>query len=431
MDDSTNESLKSHIRAARGKFTVMGLTYFSGVLNDNFFRQCALLMAVAMDKSYLQGYATVIFTLPFILFAAPAGFCADRFSKRSIVIVSKTLELLAMIFAGIGIYSSNWILILVTLFIMGMQSTLFGPSLKGTIPELYPAEYIVRANAIIRMLSTGAILVGIAAAGVVLDRQSTVGRVPLGQVVAACAVVAMAAIGLIMSLGVPSFPAASPKARFPWSGPVNSLMTLYNVRSDSLLTIVIIAKALFWFIGSLQILIINEMGTKQFGLTKTLTSMLIVVELIGIAVGSLFSVRLAKGKRWFRVLGPAAVVMAVCMFTVAIVPGLADSARKWTLTATLGILGMAGGIYSVPLAGFVQVRPSAETKGRVIAASMFADFTGILISGPVFHLLNVMSIKPSNCFAFEAVMMTAVAIWLLIVLSKKGDDARFYRTNNS
>ena len=422
MDGSSNDLLKRRIREARTKFTAMGATYFAGVLNDNFFRQSALLIAVTAGKSHLQGYATVIFTLPFILFAAPAGFCADRFSKRSIVITSKVLELTAMIFAAVGIYYLNWTLILITLFIMGLQSTLFGPSLNGTIPELYPAEYVVKANAIIRMLSTGAILAGIAVAGVVLDSEGAVGEVPLGRVLVASSLVVMAVIGLIVSFGIPKFPAASPKARFPWSGPLNSLITLYKVRSDSLLAVAIPAKAFFWFLGSLQILVINKLGIEQFGLTRTLTSALIVVELMGIAIGSLLSSYLAKGRRWYRVLAPAAVTMAVCMFIVAAVPHLPNFIRNWTVIGTLGMLGVAGGIYSVPLASFVQVRPSADVKGRIIAASMFADFTGILISGLVFYLLNALKIKPSNCFALKGAMVAVVAIWLLFVLSKRKQD---------
>ena len=180
MDGSSNGSLEKRIRQARAKFAAMAATYFAGVLNDNFLKQSALLIAVAINKSHLQGWATVVFTLPFILFAAPAGFCADRFSKRSIVIASKFLELAAMIFAAFGIYFLNWHLVMVTLFIMGLQSTLFGPSLRGTIPELYPSEYVVAANAVIRMISTGAILAGIALAGVVLDIKGYVGDVPMG-----------------------------------------------------------------------------------------------------------------------------------------------------------------------------------------------------------------------------------------------------------
>ena len=84
---------------------------------------------------------------------------------------------------------------------------------------------------------------------------------------------------------------------------------------------------------------------------------------------------------------------------------------------------VAGGMYSVPLASFVQLRPSADVKGRIIAASMFADFTGILISGAAFSLLNAMKIRPSSNFAFQGAMVTAVAIWLLSVLPKRGNDA--------
>jgi len=416
MDYSLNESLENRIRQARTKFAAMAATYFAGVLNDNFFKQSTLLIAVAVGKSQLQGWAIVVFTAPFILFAAPAGFCADRFSKRSIVIASKFLELAAMIFAALGIYFLNWNLIFATLFIMGLQSTLFGPSLGGTIPELYPPEYVVTANAFIRMASTGAILTGIASAGLVLDIKGSIGDVPMGYAMVSCAVVGIAAIGVIVSFGVPKFPAAAPNVKFPWSGPLNSIKTLYNVHRDYLLAITITAKAFFWFMGSLNVLLINKLGLEQFGLTNTMTSALFIIVLVGIATGSLISPKLTRGEKWYRVLFPAAATIAACMFIVAIVPALPAPARKTTIISALALLGIAGGLFSVPLTSFVQIRPSPDTKGRIIAASSFADFTGILISGGVFYLLNRWNVKPSNCFAVNGVLTSLIAIGLLIVL---------------
>ena len=133
-------SLKERIRKGRAKFAAMAGTYFVGVFNDNFFKQAALLMAVAAGKSEIQGYATIIFTLPFIVFASQAGWCADRFSKRSVVIAAKLLELAAMIFGALGVLYGNWFLILVMLGIEGTQATIFSPALNGSIPELYPPE---------------------------------------------------------------------------------------------------------------------------------------------------------------------------------------------------------------------------------------------------------------------------------------------------
>ena len=423
MDGTPNELFKTRIRQARAKFLAMAATYCTGVLNDNLFRQTALLLAVATGKSYLQAVAMFIFTLPFILFAAPAGYFADRFSKRTIVITVKSLELIAMVFAAAGIYLLSWPLIMVTLFIMTLQSTIFSPSINGTIPELYPAEYVVTANGIMQMVSTGAILAGTALSGFILDIKGTIGDAPAGRAVAACAVLAIAFIGVIASFGVPRFPAASPDVRFPWWGPIDSLKTLYQTRKDPLLAIVITARAFFWMVGSLQIQVINQLGLEQFGLTNTMTSAMIAVELVGIAVGSLLAAKLAKGDRWHKVLVPAAAVMAFGMFVIALVPYLPASARRSVIIVTLAALGISGGIFCVPLSSFIQTRPAPEVKGRIIAVANFADFVGILISGGAFYLLNYLAIRPSNCYAIMGITMAVVTGWLFIVLPKVSKDA--------
>ena len=48
------------------------------------------------------------------------------------------------------------------LVIMGFQATLFSPALNGALPELYPASCVPRANAVLRMLVTFAILADVA-----------------------------------------------------------------------------------------------------------------------------------------------------------------------------------------------------------------------------------------------------------------------------
>jgi len=423
MDSTANESLKIRIRQGRAKFLAMAATYCAGVLNDNLFRQVALLMAVAAGKSYLQGVAMFIFTLPFILFASPAGYLADKFTKRTIVIASKFLELAAMILAAAGIYYLNWPLIMVTLFIMTLQSTIFSPALNGSIPELYPAEYIITANGIIRMVATGAILAGTAVGGVILDIDGIIGEAPAGRVVAALTVIGIAFVGVIVSFGVPRFPAASPQAPFPWSGPIDTLKSLYNLREDRLLNVAIWAKAFFWTIGALQIQVINQLGLEQFKLSNTMTSAMITIELVGIAVGSLLATRLSKGPHWHNVLVPSAAIMTLCMFVVATVPYLPQAAGKTVIVLTLGMLGVAGGVYSVPLSGFLQFRPAREVVGKIIAVGNFADFVGILISGGAFYLLNHLEIKPSNCYAIMGLTMAIVTGWLFIVLPKVSKDA--------
>jgi MFS family permease len=420
--NSGETTLKERIRKGRAKFAAMAGTYFVGVFNDNFFKQAALLMAVAAGKSEMQGYATVIFTLPFIVFAAQAGWCADRFSKRSVVIAAKGLELVAMIFGALGVLYGNWILILVMLGIEGTQATIFSPALNGSIPELYPAEYVITANAIIKMISTAAILIGIAAAGFVLDLQGMVGNWPINHLTVAAVVIGISVCGVLVSFGVAKFPAASPNAKFPWRGPLETLKVLYDIRLDSLLAISIAANMFFWFIGSLNVLAINELGLSQFKLSNSMTSVLVVAELVGIAGGGLLSIYLAKKIKWYRLLAPAAAVMAVCMGAVEVSAHLSDKVTLGCLLVSLAVLGIAGGVYIIPLESFIQVRPAADRKGATIAAANFAAFTGILVSGPVLNLFNRLHLLPSRDFAIMGVMAAAVAVLLFVFLRKRTSD---------
>jgi acyl-[acyl-carrier-protein]-phospholipid O-acyltransferase/long-chain-fatty-acid--[acyl-carrier-protein] ligase len=306
---------------------------------------------------------------------------------------------------------------------MTLQSTIFSPALNGSIPELYPAEYVITANGIIRMVTTAAILAGTALGGVILDIKGTIGEVPAGRAVAGLVVVGAAVAGVIVSFGVPRFPAASPQTRFPWSGPIDTLKTLCHLREDPRLNVAVWAKALFWAVGALQIQVINQLGLEQFKLSNTMTSAMITVELVGIAVGSLLAARLSKGPRWYNVLVPSAAAMTVAMFVVAMVPHLPQSARKTVIVTTLGMLGIAGGVYSVPLSGFLQFRPARKVVGKIIAVGNFADFVGILISGGVFYLLNRLEIRPSNCYAIMGLTMAVVTGWLFVILPKVSKDA--------
>ena len=168
-----DQYLRQQVRRARGNFFAMAATYSLGAFNDNLFKMAAILMAVGAGMSNFRGHATIIFALPFILLAAPCGWLADRFSKRTIVIAAKLLELVAMICGVVGIVTASWPLILVMVFLMATQSAIFSPSLNGSIPELFPAEYVVRANGYVKMAVTTAILLGTALAGAALDAGGT------------------------------------------------------------------------------------------------------------------------------------------------------------------------------------------------------------------------------------------------------------------
>ncbi len=88
-DAPDDGDIQRQVRQARSRFLAMAGAYSLGVFNDNFLKQGLSLLAITAALSSLQGWIAILFTLPFILLAAPAGWMADRFSKRTIVIGSK------------------------------------------------------------------------------------------------------------------------------------------------------------------------------------------------------------------------------------------------------------------------------------------------------------------------------------------------------
>jgi hypothetical protein len=330
----------------------------------------------------------------------------------------RSSDLIAMIFGAMGILYGSWFLILVMLGVEGVQATIFSPALNGSIPELYPTEYVLTANAIIRMISTAAILAGIAAAGFVLDIKGAIGQTPLNLAMISMLVIGVSLGGLLVSFGVARFSAAAPGTKFPWNGPMETLKVLYRTRFDPLLAIAIAGNAFFWFVGALEVLVLNQLGISQFKFSNSMTSGMVAAEFVGVAIGGVLSIYLTKKVKWQRMISPVVAIMGISMVLVASVPYFSGPAKMIYLFAILALMGITGGMYAIPLEAFIQIRPAADCKGATIAAANFSAFSGMLLSGPTLNLFNALNITPANDLAVMGVMTLITAVLLFFFLRR-------------
>lgn len=417
-----NPDERDQMRHARGKFLAMATAYALGVFNDNFFRQATLLLAIAAGRPEFGGIAAALYSLPFVLFAAPAGWLADRFPKRRVVISAKTLEMLAVLCGAAGLLSGQWWLILSMVFIMGLQATIFSPALNGSIPDLYPPSYVTRANAVLKIGTTMAILAGVVAAGYVLNiKTSGPAGIGTGLWLAAAVILVASVVGLVTSLGVPRRAAAAPGTPLPWGGPVATVRHLVRLQQDRLLASVIWADGFVWFVGTLDLLFISVLGGKGgLDLGERMISNLTFAILIGIAAGGYASTRLAVGPRWQRVLVPAVLLHALFVLLLSGAALLPAAVRLWAMFPLLVLLGGAGGRLMIPCESFIQVRPAPNEKGAVIAAANFVVFCFIILAGVLqFGLARVLS--PVACLAWVAAPSLPAALWLWLRLRSCAD----------
>ena len=406
------------IRQARGKFAAMAASYFMGTFNDNFYKQAVMLMALAAGRAKFQGAAGIAFTVPFILFAAPAGWMADRFPKRNVVISAKTLEMVAALVGALGIILGNLWIMVGMVALMGTQSTFFSPALNGSIPELYPASYVTKANAVLRMIVTVGILIGISFSGFVLDLKGE----PLfgaarGHVMVGFAVILYAAVGLAVSLGIPSRAAADPGRTFPWTGPLDTIRELKEVWKDRQLGRILVADVFIWAVGVFQLLLINSLGILQFHLSDSRTSLLVASQLIGLAMGGLLAARFAKGAQWFKVLTPAGIAMGLLMLAISGVPAFPAAAQVPLLYLLIGLAGMAGGLFLIPCESFLQIRPAPERKGAVWASANFASFSGMAVASGIQTSLT--AIQPTLAYGCLGIVSLLFTIWMTLEFRRK------------
>ncbi|MDR1398283.1 MAG: MFS transporter [Desulfarculales bacterium] len=375
----------------RSRLLFMGAAYSLGTFNDNFFKQAALLLAISAGLTHIQGIATTLFALPFVVCAAWSGWLADRFPKERIVIGAKGLEVLAMLIGAWGIITLNWVCIVAVVTIMGLQSVIFGPALNGSIPELFPLDKVAKVNAILKLVTTVTILAGIALAGVALDQIWGQAWLPSdyssGRVLVGCIAVAAALTGLTAAFFIGGSQVRKSDTSFPWAGPLNSLRDCWLARREPVLCLVLAAEAYFYFMSSLAVLVINNLGLKQLGFSMTLTSLLAAALMIGICLGAGLAGR-GTPLSWRKWMVPACLVMGASLAASGLTALLPPSMRLPFALAAYLIAGTAGGFYLIPLSSFIQVRPHGQEKGRVQGVSYFLAFGGILVSGQLFLFIG-------------------------------------------
>lgn len=381
------------IKSGRSRFLAMAVTYCLGVYNDNFYKQAASLIAVDTDEKRLQGLALILLSVPFVLFSAYAGWLADRFPKRNIVIFAKFFELAAMLIGAYGVFTVNWYCIMAMVFIMGLQSTIFSPALNGSIPELYPDKYVMQANSYMKLATTVSVLMGVALAGVLLDpglyEVDIAAGKEYGRYLVGIVAVAVALTGVFASFGTAKIDSPKTKNRFPLEGPLNSILDIVYFKRDRVLFKSFLCSMFLYGVSSTVIITINDLGG-ALNLGQKNTSYLVTALMLGIPLGALIANKLSDRYNWQSYILKAAFVMGALLLVTGTVADnfVGGDSLLIVIVFLFFLTGVAGGVFLIPVTSFIQTQPAADEKGRALATQNFMDFIGIIIGGVFYYLVG-------------------------------------------
>jgi hypothetical protein len=132
------------------RFLPFFITQFLGAFNDNVFKN-ALIILIAFQAAAdparantLVNLSAGLFVLPFFLFSATAGQLADKYEKSHLMRWIKLLEIVIMLGAAVGFILGEMSVLIGLLFLMGWQSTLFGPVKYSIMPQHLTAGRVGR-----------------------------------------------------------------------------------------------------------------------------------------------------------------------------------------------------------------------------------------------------------------------------------------------
>jgi MFS family permease len=412
--EETKFESQPHLFADRS-FWGMTATQFLGAFNDNLYKQLMLLLAIAVPvvavgaadaggpevagagqgpASDIQGWATLVFSLPFVLFSGFAGYLSDRQSKTPIIVLSKVAEIAIMSLGVAAFYfydlfgmAGTWIV----LFLMGSQSTFFGPGKYGILPELFRPRDLPRANAIILMSTFLAIIFGMGVAGFIRDSLGTDSS-PRGMWLGIMVCVGIAIAGTLTSLLIRKVPPAQPHIPLTADCWAISRDVYAMLRNDRQLLGALLVSSVFWMVSGIAVPTVNRLGLEMLGLSPTVTGFMAGNIALGIMLGApLASIICRRGY------GDASVNVGLWgIFGSLGLLGIWTAGGSHWLgvfgsVAALISLGTFAAIYAIPIQVFLQDRPPSSLKGRMIATMNQANFVGILISGPLYQLFEAIA----------------------------------------
>ena len=149
------------------RFAPLFWVQFLGAANDNIFKFAFTLLATYSASSWggveprIAGFVIAgLFIAPFMLFSATSGQLADKLEKSAFIRRVKDAEIGVMLVGGAGLALHAPVLVYLAVFLLGLQTTVFGPVKYSYLPQHLDAHEVTGGNGMVEMGTFVAILLG-------------------------------------------------------------------------------------------------------------------------------------------------------------------------------------------------------------------------------------------------------------------------------
>ena len=400
-------------------------TQFLGAFNDNLFKNALVVLLTFQATSWttltpevLTNLAAGIFILPFFLFSATAGQLADKYDKARLARLTKLLEIVIMGVAVLGFVVHSLAVLLAALFLLGLQSALFGPVKYAILPQHLREDELVGGNALVESGTFVAILVGTLAGGLLAAVDGATTWIALAGLV-------VAVLGYLCSRSIPVAPAPVPELVVGLNPFTETWRNVGFARQNRTVFLSILGISWFWLYGAMFLAQFPVYAKNVLGGNETTVTLLLAVFTVGIGIGSLLCDRLSAGHVEIGLVPFGSIGLTVFGIDLAFaspdllpagaplpLAGVLAMHQTWRVLFDLFALGLFGGFFIVPLYALIQLRSAPEQRARIIAANnilnaLFMVCGALAAAGLLGNGLSIPAL-----FGIAALCNAAVAVYI-------------------
>jgi len=321
--------------------------------------------------------------LPFIMLFSPAGFFSDHYRKPLIIKFTAALAVVLTLIITLSYYNGWFQLAFAMTFLLAVQSAFYSPAKYGYIKELVGKGELTVANAVVQALTIVAILAGVFLfsilfeqhlAGVNYSNEAELIQAiaPIGWVLVGCALLQFTAALLLPKSGL-----EQPELRFDFKQYTSGHYLRDNfgrLMANRVIWLSIIGLSLFWGIAQVVLAAFPAFAKETLSETNTIVIQgLLACNGLGIVLGSTLAGKASRGhiETGLIPVGALGIVTALLL-----IPHMASA----TLLGLLFIgLGMAGGLFIVPLNALIQFHAKDEQLGAILAGNNWVQNVVMLV----------------------------------------------------
>jgi acyl-[acyl-carrier-protein]-phospholipid O-acyltransferase / long-chain-fatty-acid--[acyl-carrier-protein] ligase len=398
------------------RFLPLFITQFIGAFCDNVFKNAFVLLStfgLAREHGWNPAYAVYLigglFIMPFVMVSGWAGYVSDIWARHTLVRRLKTFEAFVMFGAAAALYTKSFYGMWAVIVALGFISALFGPLKYGLLPVYLRTEELVSGNAWFEAGSFIAIVTGMLVGDVAANGAA-------GRDEVAALLLVLGVVGCVTTFFLPHAPAAARATISPWN-PASlrqcTVDAIRTIRGTPVLWRSILGISWFWCFGAVLLSFLPTYVKDVLHRDANSVTRFLLCFALGVGVGSFCGLILTRGRIRATYVPIAGAAISGFLFLWV----LAD--LFWTvhldalLTVVTSGIGVAGGIYSVPLYALMQHRSPVDQRGRVISANNIVN-SAFMVAGAVGAIgLAAVDPRPAALLCTLGLANLAVAIYMV------------------